>query len=112
MDLDELGREDLRLLLKDLANAYMPFGKYGPEAFPPAGVPLIDLPPEYLSWFAQRGFPRGHLGQLLEAVWAIKSCGADCVFDPLRQQLGGRHPLRKSRSRSFDLGNRGADGGA
>ena len=29
----------------------MPFGKYGPLHFPPRGVPLYDLPVEYLAWF-------------------------------------------------------------
>ena len=41
-------------LLK-IANTKMPFGKY-------AGRELIDLPEEYLLWFAQKGFPRGELG--------------------------------------------------
>ena len=103
MEWSDLEREDLRRLLVDLANAHMPFGKYGPKEFPPAGVPLTDLPPEYLAWFAQQGFPKGHLGELLEAVWAIKSCGADHIFDPLRKARGGRHALRKERPRSYDL---------
>lgn len=35
--------------LPKLANMKMPFGKY-------AGRVLIDLPEEYLLWFAQKGF--------------------------------------------------------
>ena len=102
MDWSEGDREDLRQLLSDLSGAHMPFGKYGPKEFPPSGVPLTDLPPEYLAWFAERGFPKGHLGELLEAVWAIKSCGADTVFEPLRVARGGRHSLRKRRPRRFE----------
>lgn len=101
MDWTEIDREDLRRLLADLSHAHMPFGKYGPKEFPPTGVPLIDLPPEYLSWFATKGFPKGQLGTLMESVWAIKSCGADHIFDPIRAAQGGRHPLRKKRPRSF-----------
>ena len=35
-----------------LANEYMPFGKY-------QGRILIDVPEEYLLWFANKGFPEG-----------------------------------------------------
>jgi uncharacterized protein (DUF3820 family) len=36
----------------------MPFGKFGPQHFPPYGVPIFDLPVEYLAWFNQKGFPK------------------------------------------------------
>ena len=45
--------------------ARMPFGKY-------AGVAITDLPSEYLTWFAERGFPAGRLGELLASVYEIK----------------------------------------
>lgn len=98
--MDDAFRENLRVLLEDLAHQRMPFGKYGPEAMPPHGVPLYDLPWEYLHWFAQRGFPGGRLGELMEAVYFIKRDGAEEVFTPLRKQAGGRHPLRAPRDRT------------
>ena len=94
---------DFRELLAEIASTRMPFGKYGPDRFPPAGVPLYDLPYEYLSWFARKGFPRGRLGELLKVVYAAKRDGADQLFDPIRRQAGGRHPLRKPRRRHWDF---------
>ncbi|HBT53007.1 MAG TPA: cytoplasmic protein, partial [Erwinia persicina] len=42
--------------LIEIANTVMPFGKY-------KGRVLIDLPEEYLLWFARKDeFPQGHLG--------------------------------------------------
>lgn len=103
MDFTEIDREDFRNLLIEIAKARMPFGKFGMKAYPPAGVPIIDLPPEYLSWFAERGFPKGRLGELMEQVHAIKSVGMDSVFDPIRQANGGRFPLHGKRTRFFDF---------
>lgn len=56
-------------LLK-LANQRMPFGKY-------KGRVLIDLPEEYLLWFAQKGWPAGELGQLLALTLEIHREGCD-----------------------------------
>lgn len=75
----------------------MPFGKYGIQAYPPAGVPIMDLPPEYLAWFQERGFPKGRLGELMAQVCEIKSVGMDAVFDPLRAANGGRFKLQAQR---------------
>lgn len=97
--MDEIFRENLQLLFEDLAHTRMPFGRYGPEAMPPDGAPLYDLPWEYLHWFAERGFPKGRLGELMEMVYHIKGDGADEVFAPLRRQAGGRHSLRAARNR-------------
>lgn len=63
--------------LIQLANMTMPFGKY-------AGRVLIDLPEEYLLWFAQKGFPPGQLGELLALALEIKTNGQERVLDPLR----------------------------
>lgn len=60
-----------------LANATMPFGKY-------AGKGLIDLPEEYLLWFANKGFPKGELGQLMELALMIKTNGLEEVVRPLK----------------------------
>lgn len=63
--------------LIDIANMKMPFGKY-------AGRVLIDLPEEYLLWFADKGFPQGRLGDLLQIALEIKINGQEAVLDPLR----------------------------
>lgn len=53
--------------LIDIANTYMPFGKY-------KGCVLIDLPEEYLLWFYKKGeFPAGRLGQLMEMDLGVKN---------------------------------------
>jgi hypothetical protein len=77
----------------------MPFGKYGPAHHPPAGVPIFDLPAEYLAWFAKKGFPKGRLGELLRMVHQMKVDGSDSAFDPMRQRNGGRTRLRPERQR-------------
>ncbi len=98
-----IDREDFRNLLGEIGRARMPFGKYGPQAVPPAGMPIYDLPPEYLCWFKQKGFPKGRLGELLATVCEIKAVGMDAVFDPLREANGGRVRVqpRRVRNRSF-----------
>jgi uncharacterized protein (DUF3820 family) len=101
---------ELARLLADLASATMPFGKYGPEHFPPAGVPLVDLPYEYLSWFARTGFPKGRLGVLLQFVHQAKQDGADEMFDPVRAVRGGRVSLRQVPRRQWSFpGNEAAE---
>jgi uncharacterized protein len=103
MDLTDIDREDFRNLLGEIGRTRMPFGKFGIREYPPAGVPIMDLPPEYLAWFKERGFPKGRLGELLAQVHAIKEVGMDVVFDPLRKANGGRFPLRQGKRRSFDF---------
>jgi len=68
--------EDLEMLLE----WEMPFGRF-------AGCPLIDLPEEYLMWFAQREFPEGDLGRLMRLCYGIKIHGADNVVKQLRHRL-------------------------
>ena len=92
-------REDLlrHWLASDLAEIIgtcMPFGKYGPAHFPPRGVPLYDLPIEYLLWFSRRGFPKGRIGELLRIVHQLKTDGCDEIFDDIRRRRGGRTILR------------------
>ena len=103
VDFTEIDREDFRELLSEIVDLYMPFGKFGPKGYPPRGVPVMDLPPEYLAWFAERGFPGGRLGELMLLVFEIKQHGSDAVFQPLRARNGGRYVLRKRRSREFDF---------
>ncbi|GAA0511680.1 DUF3820 family protein [Tatumella terrea] len=65
-----------------LANTRMPFGKY-------QGRVLIDLPEEYLLWFARKEvFPAGHLGELMQLALAIKIEGLQGLVDPLRKTTG------------------------
>ena len=100
MDFTEIDREDFRNLLIEIGQAWMPFGKFGPKDYPPRGVPIMDLPPEYLSWFKERGFPKGRLGELLESVCDLKEVGMDSVFEPMRKVNGGRVNVRKRKPRT------------
>jgi len=100
MDFTEIDREDFRNLLGELGDTRMPFGKFGSKSYPPSGVPIIDLPPEYLEWFKERGFPKGRLGELMAQVCEIKAVGMDSVFDPLRRAAGGRFLLHHQRPKS------------
>jgi len=103
MNWTEIDRDDFRNLLAEIGVAHMPFGKFGPADYPPRGVPIMDLPPEYLAWFKERGFPKGRLGELMEIVFEVKAAGMDEVFAPLRSARGGRYKLRKQRPKRFDF---------
>lgn len=100
MDLTIIEREDFRNLLLEIGPVRMPFGMFGPKPYPPSGVPLIDLPAEYLLWFKQRSFPKGRLGELMAQVCELKELGMDGIFEPLRVANGGRFPLRPQRRRA------------
>ncbi len=101
MNLTEIDSEDFRNLLEEISETHIPFGKYGIEACPPRGAPIMDLPLEYLSWFEQRGYPKGRLGELLAHIHEIKAVGMDCIFDPVRQSRGGRFSLKPRKKRNF-----------
>lgn len=111
MEFTEIDRDDLRNLLEEIGNTHMPFGKFGPEDYPPRGVPLVDLPAEYLAWFKERGFPKGRLGELMAIVFEVKQTGADEVFQPIRMRNGGRTRLRKRRPRVIDFEDESEGGG-
>ena len=103
-----IGMDDLaarmRADLEEIGRTRMPFGKYGPAAHPPEGLPICDLPAEYLGWFAGKaGFPKGRLGELLRIVHQMKADGSDAAFDGLRRRNGGRSVLRQPRQRRFDV---------
>jgi uncharacterized protein (DUF3820 family) len=68
--------------LLELAAMRMPFGKY-------RGRLLIDLPEPYVVWFANKGFPEGKLGMMLQTVYEIKVNGLEYLFAPFRQ--GGKN---------------------
>ncbi|PJR05137.1 hypothetical protein CDL10_08510 [Avrilella dinanensis] len=56
----------------------MPFGKYK-DRF------LIELPEPYLVWFSRQGFPKGKLGQQLEAMLEIKTNGLEPIIYEIRK---------------------------
>jgi len=93
--------------MRDIERYHMPFGKYGPDHFPPSGTPVYDLPMEYLQWFSEKGFPNGRIGELLEMVYHIKASGAGEVFDPMRRRAGGRAKLRPERRKKFRFSDSG-----
>ncbi|WP_437609949.1 DUF3820 family protein [Erwinia sp. V71] len=65
--------------LIEIANTVMPFGKY-------KGRVLIELPEEYLLWFARKDeFPAGHLGELMAMTLAIKIEGLEGLVKPLKR---------------------------
>ena len=63
--------------LVKIARTPMPFGRF-------KGRMLIDLPEEYLLWFAHRDFPKGSLGRLMELTLAIKIEGLEGLVKPLK----------------------------
>ncbi|MBS0906377.1 DUF3820 family protein [Pantoea dispersa] len=65
--------------LVEIANTAMPFGKY-------KGRMLIDVPEEYLLWFARKNeFPAGKLGELMQLTLAIKIEGLQDLVKPLKR---------------------------
>lgn len=66
--------------LIEIANTEMPFGKY-------KGRVLIDLPEEYLLWFARKDqFPAGKLGELMAVALLIKTEGLSHLVQPLKRR--------------------------
>ena len=99
----ELWQRDMAAALQMIARTHMPFGKYGPQNCPPHGVPLYDVPVEYLLWFRQKGFPKSKLGRLMEIVCSIKVDGSEAVFEPFRRAAGGRAALRPPRKKVYEF---------
>ena len=65
--------------LVEIANTELPFGKY-------KGRRLIDLPEEYLLWFARKDeFPAGRLGELMAIALLIKTEGLTQLVQPLKR---------------------------
>jgi hypothetical protein len=79
--------------LEEIGRTRIPFGKYGPAHYPPDGLPIYELPSEYLGWFLNKGgFPKGRLGVLLAMVYQMKVDGCDEIFNVLRQPRDTRAP--------------------
>lgn len=64
-------------LLTELIHYQMPYGKY-------KGQLIRTLPVFYLEWFAQKGFPQGKLGMLLQTMYEIKLNGLEYLLDGLK----------------------------
>lgn len=62
--------------LLEVVRTPMPFGKYKDTL-------IYKLPVSYLEWFAQQGFPKGKLGQLLALMHLIKMNGLEHLLRPL-----------------------------
>lgn len=69
-----------REFLIQLSRAKMPFGKY-------KDYYLVDIPEYYYVWFKQKGFPKGKLGQQLEAMYEIKVNGLEDLIRNIRNQI-------------------------
>lgn len=63
-------------LLLDLLHYHMPFGKH-------KGQLIRALPVAYLEWFAQKGFPPGKLGKLLQTMYEIRINGLEYLLTEL-----------------------------
>lgn len=88
--LDRLVFEKKDLLA--LANDYMPFGKY-------QGRVIIDVPEEYLLWFAKKGFPEGRLGMLLALALEVKINGLEHIIEPLKNKDASQFVHSESNTR-------------
>lgn len=66
--------------LIEIANTIMPFGKY-------KGRRLIDLPEEYLLWFARKDEFGRKLGELMQITLLIKTEGLTQLVQPLKRPL-------------------------
>jgi uncharacterized protein (DUF3820 family) len=64
--------------LLELLQYKMPFGKY-------KGRFIIDLPEYYLSWFNEKGFPEGKLGELLALAFEIKLNGLESMVKSIKK---------------------------
>jgi uncharacterized protein (DUF3820 family) len=49
---------------------------------------LIDLPEPYLLWFADKGFPEGKLGMLLQLALELRIHGLEYLVQPLKKGSG------------------------
>lgn len=61
--------------LIELANYRMPFGKYKDKL-------LLNIPEAYFTWFKQKGFPEGKLGNLMREMDELKVNGLEHLLKP------------------------------
>ncbi|MBF9264523.1 DUF3820 family protein [Paracidovorax cattleyae] len=68
--------------LERLVTVVMPYGKH-------KGTAIVDLPGNYLNWFAREGFPPGDIGRLLALMHEIDHNGLSDLLAPLRAARKG-----------------------
>jgi uncharacterized protein (DUF3820 family) len=102
MTMSEKEQEQFELALREACQYRMPFGKFGPSPNFPNGVPICDLPYEYLRCFTKRGFPKGRLGELMSFVYQLKLDGAEDVFNLVRKQPKTSLRQKQPKSRMND----------
>jgi len=51
---------------------------------------LMDLPEDYLLWFAKKGFPESELGRLMALCLEIKVEGLDSLLVPIRKAMAAK----------------------
>ncbi len=66
--------------LIELAHYKMPFGKY-------KGQYLVSIPEAYYTWFRQKGFPEGKLGNLLKEMHEIKINGLEPLIYKVQREF-------------------------
>ncbi|MBT8245081.1 MAG: DUF3820 family protein [Winogradskyella sp.] len=66
--------------LIELAKYKMPFGKY-------KGQYLVDIPEYYYTWFKQKGFPKGKLGNMMQQMYEIKVNGLEDIIYKVKREF-------------------------
>lgn len=67
-------------ILIEIARGRMPFGKY-------AGLKFIEIPEPYLTWFAQKGWPPGRLGEILANTYEIRINGLEKLVHEIERRM-------------------------
>lgn len=76
--------------LIELAHYKMPFGKY-------EGRYLVEIPEYYYTWFKQKGFPPGKLGNMMQQMYEIKVNGLEELIFTIKKQFNAPPPNQKSK---------------
>ena len=79
----DLGLDTNHLI--ELANYRMPFGKYKDQL-------LVNIPEPYFTWFKQKGFPEGKLGNMMREMDELKVNGLEYLLKPFierRRKMDG-----------------------
>ncbi len=58
----------------------MPFGKYKDQY-------LVYIPEYYYTWFSQKGFPEGTLGNMMQQMHAIKINGLEQLIYDIQKKF-------------------------
>ncbi len=66
--------------LIELAHYKMPFGKYKNNY-------LVDIPEYYYTWFKQKGFPDGKLGNMMQQMHDIKVNGLEDLIKNIQRNF-------------------------